>query len=993
MPSQTSCIYYLLWLATLAIALTATIKPTRSQPIVPNGDTNTSVTQNGNELEITGGKQSDNGANLFHSFEQFGLNENQIANFVSHPNIENILGRINGGDPSIINGLIKLTGGNSNLFLMNPAGIVFGSGASLNVPGSFMATTADRIGLQESLGVRWFYASGEHNYADLIGTPNRFAFTMPEPGTILNAGNLSVGQGQDLTLLAGTILNFGTLSAGGHITVAAVPGESLVRISQTGHLLSLEVENYNWEGIRQNPNQGFPIEPRSLPQLLTGPGGTHATQVQQNEDGTLTLSGSGMEISAGDVVTTNEMTASTGIVLGRDRLIALASDVQTDGILHLEATETVQLQEMEAGAGSATIRSRGEIAIGESQLHIDGNLTLDAEETVQFHDSEAHPLQLDAGGNVEIRAANGIEIDLSNHSQSQWQTQGNLSFFSDGIIALNGVFHSGGHLSILDTSSNPTAFTSADGLTLNAQGDAIGGDYSGVSLKIETDGKIQTGDIEITASETSTTGESPSTELSLDSESNILVGDLTLEASETPLTARATREIQTGPIASQGGNISLTSGENLQAEAIASQGGNISLTSLNGAIATQSLDASSTSQTGGSISLTAPDSITPGNLTTKDNYIRLDGPIALTDSRTFRTLTADSPADTGGNLTITGTINGNFPLSLDTGAGDVVIEESIGNETPLARLSVRGNNISFHSRVVAEGEIAIAATGTANLRESLQTRGERVQISGGGSVSSADIRTPGGNIELDSQTSQITTGNLNSSSDSGDGGDVGVRAESGISSEAIATDSTIGKGGDVTLTSNRNDIEITSINAEGETQGGNVAIETTGAVRAIGSFTAKNGVEASISTAATEGGAIAIRHGETTFEIGDANQDGTLSNGTTAAITTGSGDTLTTGQTLSQPSIQLSAIPTEQPAQSEESDNAENDTASESEQTDNSDNSENDTASESEQTDNSDNSENDTASESEQTDNSDNSTPEQPTESEQTENSDNSTPE
>ncbi|HBL10146.1 MAG TPA: hypothetical protein DD379_01680, partial [Cyanobacteria bacterium UBA11162] len=41
--------------------------------------------------------------------------------FLSQPGIENILARISGGNASLINGLIEVTGGNSNLFLMNPA--------------------------------------------------------------------------------------------------------------------------------------------------------------------------------------------------------------------------------------------------------------------------------------------------------------------------------------------------------------------------------------------------------------------------------------------------------------------------------------------------------------------------------------------------------------------------------------------------------------------------------------------------------------------------------------------------------------------------------------------------------------------------------------------------------------------------------------------------------------------------------------------------------
>jgi filamentous hemagglutinin family protein len=113
------------------------------QPITPAPDgTGTVVTQNGNRLDISGGSWSSDRANLFHSFQQFGLSDGQIANFLSNHSIDNILGRVVGGSPSIIDGLIQVTGGNSNLFLMNPAGIIFGRNASLNVPADFMATTA-----------------------------------------------------------------------------------------------------------------------------------------------------------------------------------------------------------------------------------------------------------------------------------------------------------------------------------------------------------------------------------------------------------------------------------------------------------------------------------------------------------------------------------------------------------------------------------------------------------------------------------------------------------------------------------------------------------------------------------------------------------------------------------------------------------------------------------------------------------------------------------
>lgn len=186
------------WISSLGIPVA------RSQAITPAPDgTGTLVTPSGNQFLITGGQRSSEGGNLFHSFTDFGLSQNQVATFLSNPQIQNILARVSGGNPSVINGLLQVAGGNSNLFLMNPAGIVFGSSASLNVPAAFTATTANGI----SLGSNWFSAIGANDYANLIGSPAAFAFTMAQPGAIANFGNLSVGTGQNLMLLGGSVLN------------------------------------------------------------------------------------------------------------------------------------------------------------------------------------------------------------------------------------------------------------------------------------------------------------------------------------------------------------------------------------------------------------------------------------------------------------------------------------------------------------------------------------------------------------------------------------------------------------------------------------------------------------------------------------------------------------------------------------------------------------------------------------------------------------------
>ncbi|MBK1989145.1 filamentous hemagglutinin N-terminal domain-containing protein, partial [Sphaerospermopsis aphanizomenoides BCCUSP55] len=319
---------FILTQAIAVVTLLQTIAIVKAQSITPASDgTGTVVTPNGNQLDINGGSLSQDGANLFHSFQKFGLNPNEIANFLSNPNIQNILGRVVGGDTSVINGIIQVTGGNSNLFLMNPAGILFGANASLNVPADFTATTANSI----LLGENRFNALGNNDYATLVGTPNGFSFSATQPGSIVNFGNLAVGDGKNLNLLGGTVLSTGNLSApGGNIIVASVPGETLLRISQPGHLLSLEVE----------PPSGTSPTPATLLDLLTGNIGS-ADGVTIN-DGQVELTGSGLTVDSGDVVTKNITSASA--TLSADKNLTLVpGQIQATGDVNLLANETVNL--------------------------------------------------------------------------------------------------------------------------------------------------------------------------------------------------------------------------------------------------------------------------------------------------------------------------------------------------------------------------------------------------------------------------------------------------------------------------------------------------------------------------------------------------------------------------------------------------------------------------------------------------------------------------
>ena len=244
--------FTLIWLCSLNSAIAQSIKA---------ADGGTTINVVGNRSDITGTQVS--GINQFHSFTNFNVDAGKTANFIpNNVNIQNILSRVTGGTPSQIQGIIQSSGG-VNLFLMNPSGILFGNGASLNVPGSFTATTANAIGFGNN---NWFNAAGSNNFTNLTNTPNQFAFTSANPGAIVNTGNLKLSANQSLNLIGGTVINTGTIAtSGGNITIAAIEGGKAVQITPGNSLLSyvLPIEALN----AINPAIGNPV---SLPELLTG---------------------------------------------------------------------------------------------------------------------------------------------------------------------------------------------------------------------------------------------------------------------------------------------------------------------------------------------------------------------------------------------------------------------------------------------------------------------------------------------------------------------------------------------------------------------------------------------------------------------------------------------------------------------------------------------------------------------------------------------------
>ncbi|NET09364.1 MAG: filamentous hemagglutinin N-terminal domain-containing protein, partial [Symploca sp. SIO2B6] len=125
----------------LSLTLMAWFHPHPLQAqVIPDGTTLTEVGSCGPSCVIQGGTAR--GDVLFHSFEDFNVNQGQQVRFNNELAIESIFARVTGGHASHLDGVLGVNGA-TDLFLLNPNGILFGPNARLDIGGSLVATTAE----------------------------------------------------------------------------------------------------------------------------------------------------------------------------------------------------------------------------------------------------------------------------------------------------------------------------------------------------------------------------------------------------------------------------------------------------------------------------------------------------------------------------------------------------------------------------------------------------------------------------------------------------------------------------------------------------------------------------------------------------------------------------------------------------------------------------------------------------------------------------------
>ena len=677
-----------------------------AQSITAADSSTTIVQQTDSLFQIDGGSLSGDSTTLFHSFERFGLLTGESAQFGNPATVETIIGRVN-GDASVIDGLLAVDG-DANLYLLNPAGILFGENAELNLGGSFSASTATGL----VFGNELFDGFGNNDLTSFTGAPTGYVFGAEQTGTVVNTGDLAVNSGETLTLLGGQVINTGQLSApGGEILVMAVPGENLVRLSPSGSLLGLELETLPEEFARAAAS-AFTVS--TVPALLTGAKDLGmATDITVNSDGTVSLSGSSLQIpvDGGTAIVSGQLEADGGGNIGvlGDQVALVGASVDASGntgggtvliggdelgndtvpnaiATVIDQTSVVRADARDVGDGGKIVawgtnllRSAGQLVARGGANGGDGGFV----ETSSLGG-------LDVAIAPDVSAVNGLGglwlLDPANitivageadDNITTIETAGTNIFDTSGTSELEALLGVGLVLTALADGINVEVRTTGDGpgegnITLATPLDYNATDGT-LSLVAAGDIRIlddifDSSDEDSFASGSSVTlAPADSIDFSFVANGQITIeGNVTTQGGQLSLISNQTG-VNAGALDTQGeflpGGITIQAADDIVADVLLTSGGDILVESQQGSIAVAELITTSISDTGADPS---------GNVT-----------IESLDSISVDQIVTDAVESDGGQVSLRSQgdiLFGAISTLSDTGAGgDVVVESSTGN--------------------------------------------------------------------------------------------------------------------------------------------------------------------------------------------------------------------------------------------------------------------------------------------------------------------------
>jgi len=394
------------------------------------------------------------GTNLFHSFEQFSVSAGRTAYFNNARDIQNIIGRVTGNSISNIDGILKANHA-ANLFLINPNGIVFGPNASLNIGGSFVASTASSLNFAD--GRKFSATSPQTTPLLTVSVPIGLQFgttaapirnqSQAKPAGAVNifgdGVGLQVQQGKTLALIGGDItLDGGNITAeDGNVELGSVAGNSLVSLSPTNQGWA-----FGYEGVQNFQNIELIKSKQILSTIDTHGEGNSNVQMQgklvriagsnvilvyplkEQSGGNLTVNASESVVVEQDaqLFTQSFSTGNSGNINVATKKLVVRDGAQLQGQLTINALDSVELINgtsiplladgsdlISSGLFSATYgdKNAGSITINTGKLRIQGGAKIStSSESIYNYLPNQVTLATGKAGNLTVNASESVEL-------------------------------------------------------------------------------------------------------------------------------------------------------------------------------------------------------------------------------------------------------------------------------------------------------------------------------------------------------------------------------------------------------------------------------------------------------------------------------------------------------------------------------------------------------------------------------------------------------
>ncbi|MDB5451887.1 MAG: filamentous hemagglutinin N-terminal protein, partial [Caulobacteraceae bacterium] len=344
--------------------------------------TGTNVTRAGAVTTIAGGVRA--GANLFHSFATFDLGAGDLARWTAADpaGVANIVNRVTGGAFSTIAGTIDTTAiPNANFYFVNPAGVLFGATARVNVSNAaYFSTAAGGVTFADGAKFSATAANGSTfsmtppqsfgflgNEGNIIISGAAPAFTAPTTSLSLTAANVGVQSSTiapyrfDLVTTGGQAA---TIAVADPLAGAPLAGLAILNNAQIGTLAT---------------GKGFPSVRVAAGSFALNVGGLTSSTFFSGDAGDISIKANSVEV-AGAISSSVGQNVTDGMG-GTVRIQAGSLHVGHDGLI-LSST---------FGAGDA-----GSVLLAADDLTVDSNGIIASDATTLSAAGRAGTVQISA---------------------------------------------------------------------------------------------------------------------------------------------------------------------------------------------------------------------------------------------------------------------------------------------------------------------------------------------------------------------------------------------------------------------------------------------------------------------------------------------------------------------------------------------------------------------------------------------------------------------